>query len=1081
MTKYWTSYILILMLALCVVGCADEDLISNQESVGKDKTWVKLDFGHQAFEQIEISTRSTLDGVVESQVQDLYALIFVGNQCIYNHHFGADSKESTQNAVIQAAANKTKECWWVQNSENTQGTLSMNTPTFTNGEIYLIANSNAYTVNISPEKLGTIRTKQDLEALTSVLNGDVLSRYGYFPMVAELENINISSTGITQTNNNSGSIVAELNRLDAKVRVNVMAATGAESYYGPESENIIVKVKSFTPVSWQVMNVPKGSFIIENDGSQDDITGYFNSVPATFEESTETTYGGVSTTNHSFSFYMLENRHTSIGIENYHQRDERKKVGGVYAYPLPEDEDDEKDIWKYAPANATYLILKGYLAMEHTGMGVQEVGADVTYYIHLGDFAADVNDFSIERNTHYTYNVTIKGVRNIELEVTENKENQSGATGIIYATEDIIKQFDAHYEQFAAFIDINGLNENAMSWYVATPFGKEGSPKLNDNIDQGSDGYATALQEYDYQWVWFMVNPVVDGVYDRRNQWYPGDQYRTGGSGNGTKVVDFGDENHLMNVDEFVKYLKEQKDIYEKGGTDHIFKENGVAVTIFVDEYYYDKHPITGEQNEIWKQFVNQPTRLMHILSASNKSTDGESSITGGLITIRQKSIQTPYNINKRDLTTAWGCETVDEFKDSQLWLYSPSEKNNRDGSLPQGVTASTHNTSDENGLYNTACMLGLINTSNKWNSSEGNWTTYVDYERMNDYTPSTGTYSGRFTGFMKGGNETFLSSVLTRNRDNNGNKRIDPDEVRWYITSIKQLYGIYIGGLGLNTEAQLYTREMAYKTGTVTEGPYAPATTNAVAPNLWQNHIISSTIRQTYPAILWAEQALSISDYRQDIGWGEMGPYQIRCVRNLGMDDATDTASEIVVENNYPQALILYQVKDANGNVINESSVTSGSIYEFDLTNMNEASLRSSATVLELWPSDEFAYNSRPYIKFATSGQAVTIATGQYLNVNSYYSSLRDYLEGNNSSSAYTDESKIEDYRVPNIREAAIMNIYCKSQWWNSRQTMVGTYSYRSSLNLGYNSLTWAFGSNYASTSAHWNQNLYVFPVKDL
>ena len=1075
MTKYWTPYMLIFLLALCVVGCADEDLVSSQGSVGKDKTWVKLGFGHQAFEQIVINSRSTLDGVVESQVQDLYALIFVGNQCIYNHYFGSDSKENTQNAVIQAAANKTKECWWVQNSEDTYGTLSMNTPTFTNGEIYLIANANAYTVNISPEKLGTIRTKQDLEALTSVLNGDVLTRYGYFPMVAKLEGMNFSSTGVTQTGN-TGNIVAQLERLDAKVKVNVMAATGAESLYGPESDNNKVKVKSFTPVSWQVMNVPKGSFIISNEGNQDDITGYFNSVPTTFEESTATTYGSEATTRHSFSFYMLENRYSSTGVANYHQRDERKKVGGVYAYPLPEEEDDEKDIWKYAPENATYLILKGYLAMEHEGTGAQEVGADVTYYIHLGDFASNLNDFSIERNTCYTYHVTIKGVRNIELEVTANVEHQSGATGTIYATQDIIKQFDAHYDQFATFIDISGLNENAMSWYVGTPFGKEGSPKLNDNIEQGNAGYDAALQEYDYRWVWFMVNPIVNGVYDRRNQWYPGDQNRTGG----TAGKQLGDQNHLMNVDEFVQYMREQKIAYE-AGRENIFKENGVAVTIFVDEYYYEQHPLTGESSTtLWKQFVNKPTRMMQVLSASNKSADGESSITGGLITIRQKSIQTPYNINKAGLDTAWGCETVDEFKDSQLWLYSPNETNNRNSDLPNTITVYTNNTSPENGRYNTACMLGLINGT-AWNSTEKNWETYANYERVNDYKPTEGRYNGFYTGFLKEGNETLLSSILLRNRDKNGNRRIDAEEMRWYIASIKQLYGIYIGGLGLNTETQLYTREMAYQTGRIEAGPYAPdpAVANAVAPNLWQRHIISSTKRQKYPAILWAEQALSISDYRQDIGWGEMGPYQIRCVRNLGMDHAD--ASEIVNEANYPDALILYKVKDANGNEIDENDATSSSIYEFDLTNINEASLRSPATVLELWPSDEFGFNSRPYKGFVTCKDQVTIlqATGDGTSINSQYIELRKYLEGQTSTSRYKD-GRIEGYRVPNLREAAIMNIYCKNTWWNNKQTMVGSYSYRSTLDNNYN-LSWAFADNYASTANHYGRSIYIFPVKDM
>ena len=38
------------------------------------------------------------------------------------------------------------------------------------------------------------------------------------------------------------------------------------------------------------------------------------------------------------------------------------------------------------------------------------------------------DDFTINRNTHYTYTITIKGVNNIELEVTTGVENQSGAT-----------------------------------------------------------------------------------------------------------------------------------------------------------------------------------------------------------------------------------------------------------------------------------------------------------------------------------------------------------------------------------------------------------------------------------------------------------------------------------------------------------------------------------------------------------------------------------------------------------------------------------------------------------------------------
>lgn len=1096
MTKFWNQYILILLLTFCSVGCADDDLMSNQGMLGEGRAWVALDFGHKPFESIEISTRSTLDEVVESQVQDLYVLIFVGNQCIYNNYFGNDFKESSRDAVQQAATNKSAECWWVQNrtsetntdgddlSADTYGSICMNTPTFTNGEIYLIANANAYTVNISPEKLGTIRTKNDLNKLTSVLNGNVLTRYGYFPMVAELQGMNITSTGISQTNNSSGNIVAELNRLDAKVKVNVMAATGAESYYGPESDNNKVKVKTFTPVSWQVMNVPKGSFIIENEGNQDDVTGYFNSSTNTFEKSTDFTYDGKKTMNHSFSFYMLENRHTSTGISNYHQRDERRKVGGVYEYPFPVEEEDEKDIWEYAPANATYLILKGYLAMEHSDSGTQEVGADVTYYIHLGDFVSStasnsggLNNFSIERNTSYTYNVVIKGVRNIELEVTENVENQSGAVGTIYATKEIIKQFDAHYEQFTTFIDVNGLNPNAMSWYVETPFGQVGSPKLNDNIEQGNRGYAEALKEYDYKWVWFMINPLVGNVYDKKNQWYPGDQNRTDGSGN----LKLGDTGHLMDVDEFTQYLKEQKQKYD-AGENHIFKESGVAVTVFVDEYYYEKHPISNEkQPGLWKMFVNQPNRMMHILSASTKSADGESCITGGLITIRQRAIQTPYNIVKNTLSTAWGCEVVDESAEERLWFYdennshSPSTHVNgyRTKLASQHKAAeSANNTSRDNGLYNTVQLLGL--------ESEGRyigtdvWTKILDYHQNAD---------AKMKDYLKTGYKGMLYTALTRNRDNNGDKCLDASELKWYVASLGQIAGIYIGGLGFqDNAAMIYDQRLA------SSDPLYVASPNVNNPEHyqpWRRHVVTSS-KTTYsshegyipsgyqrgenhrPAVVWAEEGLSTSYYFQENenwGQGDWGPFSIRCIRNLGMEyeKESDAQDAILDESVQPEKLILTE--------------RDGGVYSFDLTNVNEASLRMPSTVLELWPTSEFDFNARTYKGFRTHATGIKLATR---NLNQEYEKLYNYLTGANTTS--TKYATISGFRVPNVREGALMNIYCEKDWWGTNpqtQTIVSTKIYRSVFD-SFSRISWAFGYGHASLDANGDWDIVVRPVQD-
>jgi hypothetical protein len=62
----------------------------------------------------------------------------------------------------------------------------------------------------------------------------------------------------------------------------------------------------------------------------------------------------------------------------------------------------------------------------------------------------------------------------------------------------------------------------------------------------------------------------------------------------------------------------------------------------------------------------------------------------------------------------------------------------------------------------------------------------------------------------LRGGDDgyrTLLHSILTRNRDNNGNGVIDAEELRWYITSLEQLYGLYIGELGMDADAKLYRK----------------------------------------------------------------------------------------------------------------------------------------------------------------------------------------------------------------------------------------------------------------------------------
>ena len=88
-------------------------------------------------------------------------------------------------------------------------------------------------------------------------------------------------------------------------------------------------------------------------------------------------------------------------------------------------------MWVYAPEEGTYLEIKGEVVMVvdvSSEAKTQQLSADVTYYVHLGDFAQDIADFKVRRNTNYIYTITIKGVNSIQVEVESTvRRNFSGA------------------------------------------------------------------------------------------------------------------------------------------------------------------------------------------------------------------------------------------------------------------------------------------------------------------------------------------------------------------------------------------------------------------------------------------------------------------------------------------------------------------------------------------------------------------------------------------------------------------------------------------------------------------------------
>ena len=473
--------------------------------------------------------------------------------------------------------------------------------------------------------------------------------------------------------------------------------------------------------------------------------------------------------------------------------------------------------------------------------------------------------------------------------------------------------------------------------------------------------------------------------------------------------------------------------------------------TIFVDEFYYTENPMNpNDPDVLWKKFVNQPNRLMHILCKNNRSADDDSSVTGSILTVRQRSIQTPYNIDREhtDLSEAWGCETEDET-DKLAWFYHPNERmENLTSAHKPSYTAD--NTSKTDGLYNTACLINLVSGtgSNKSVNTNLRWDTYIDYSG-NDMKLKAEYLSG-------------LYSPLLRNRDLDGDGIIDPEELRWYIASLDQLCGLFLGDQGLSTDAQLYPIEASREPNRAISG----GVFNGVFP--WRIHVVSSTSwYQTLganPTVVWAEEGVSTGEYQAH--WGKGGYSPIRCVRNLGMAPAT--ANNIYTAGaNFPKDKLV-KVEYPTG------QLTKSSVFRFDMRNMNKESLRSYYTSHELVPGNEYSTMSRVYNGFETG------ELQRFTTINPSYNELKAELETGGSPSP-------EGYRVPNLREGVIMHLYCSdnANWWDGQGTLVSNY-----YSFGYhgNQYDYINGEHFYSWSIyHYNVTLgnnatqYIRFVKDI
>lgn len=1008
-------YIIALFVLLLSQSCVKEIEFADS-CLGEGEGWLYVNFGPK--ELIQVQTKATQNYNSENAISNLYIFLFdSGGNKLYGKWLTSSSLLSSEANVLSS----TDDCWYVANSSTagtpTKGCFKIKASAGNNFELYVITNLDSDMSRISSDLLShSVATKADLFKFKLVLNQESVNRNINFPMLGSMT---VASITAGQTNVlNSTSSPLKLDRIDSKVRF--VFKTGTR----PDAKG--QTIKSFEARQWKVVNVPLTSLLVPQDSvatvvPADAATDQYETYAPYFFETDWRNFEDYTTDTQEFSFYMLENRQTpkNGSFTSYNHRSLQTKTASGqnqivkvnYTSLHGENVDRSLRVFKNANDFSTYVLVTGRVEMDLVNDDAgQTLGADVQYLIHLGDWRSNVADFNTKRNHSYTYTVTVNSVNNIRVEVeTGTQENQPGASGEVIIAKEEIALCDAHYVSktmtFHAknFVTVGGdgtvtSTADRLTWKVKTPFG-EGAPKKINGID--------IADSLDYKWVHFRLNKqsANKSYYADKRRKYTQRVFESKAipqanpEDDGTEGLYGYHNDGCMDIIQLVQYIKDQvgkyseyrnevNRVFNAGGDtttvvnysdfDSGLLENGskdadgpkICVTAFVDEYYYDEHPITKRKSPtLWKYFVNQDDRTMHILCDSNSSTDLESTSTGSVITIQQHSIKSIFNTDPSYdvLQTAWGLECTDEFSD-QVKVYN----------VEGGYSDSGKNTDKYNGRANSVFEWGLAPEGTKVSditdiASNVRWDKYIDYEVPNEVPLMQAPY------------KSLRYFCMARNRDNNGDGKIEKDEVRWYLASIKQLVGLFVGNGVVQQSARLYYR--------------TPEQKASDDMNDWYQFVISSTHHTVGgPTVIWGQEGLSTSSLSQSLGWDSSSgvtAYGIRCVRNLGVDSDADI--------NVAPDDFLTKTENADGSVT------------FEATHLNAAALRDY-TSTDLPYADEWSASNRLYKRFEVAPKYTDFSSNiPFATFQADIDARGSYLSG------YCPEG----YRIPNQMELAMMNYY--------------------------------------------------------
>ena len=446
-----------LLVLYVLTSCIDDDLIKTSNVVEGKPVTVSLKIGYKADADVVVNTRAdnTLSDITRLRifvydVQGNYmeSLNYTGN--IASDEINLKKTSTTDNGHLYNAT-----------FETTSGTR----------KLIAIANAGGGYWQTPSIDIANTSYEDMKKAVISLSRNYAVDGVTPFGMAASSQML---LTGcreeIVFTTNNS---VTDINGNELSPAISLRRAMARVTFKIPEEVSGAKGV--FTPTTYQVYNVPITTLlsndekVINESISEESFINFASTnVPSV--------YGGYYT----FGFYMPENIYGVVENANgdgssmeYKDRDVWTGEAGATA---------EKKVWTNAPQYSTFVVLNG----TYSETGTNNYTGNVSYTIHLGDFSdsGSQGNFSVERNTSYTYTVNVSGIDNIKVEAETDVENQPGAEGQIFTYDATTYSYelDAHYEQ--VYLEYN-LSEIAKAIESYSNLGayNASNPQAEKDID----------------------------------------------------------------------------------------------------------------------------------------------------------------------------------------------------------------------------------------------------------------------------------------------------------------------------------------------------------------------------------------------------------------------------------------------------------------------------------------------------------------------------------------------------------------------------------------------------------------------